>query len=444
MSRFANLCPLTCALALAIALPAAADDGFTVTLSVHKTPSAAGQVAAILCDDPAARLPGSCHTYSAKADARPGATILKFAGVKPGVYAIQAFHDENGNGVFDFPREAYAFGNNAPFPPSFKAASITVAADTQTSIDLVSIFSSGAGLQGDRGVEAPADVAKADLRAAGLYGELYVPKQHAKPLPLVIAIGGSEGGLDTMSAFAVPLTAHGYAVLALAYWKEPGLPQSLEGVPLEYFDHAVEWARSQPGVAPDRIAILGWSRGAEAALLAASRNPRIHAVVAVSPTAYVWQGLNFSGRGPMKPAWLVAGAPLPSIVPANLSANESFAQTFVDELSEAERRLETAIPVEKINGPVLLLSGSEDALWPANLMSDRIIARLKANHFDHQALHRNFDGAGHAVFVGDPASTRGLLDATLKFMGGSAPANAKAQQESWPLVLDFLGRALGG
>jgi hypothetical protein len=430
-------------MALAMTLSAAAQDGFTVTLSMNKTPSSTGQVLAALCDDPAARIPGPCRTYSAKADAQRGTTILKFAGVKPGVYAIQAFHDENRNGVLDFPKEAYAFGNNAPFPPSFKAASITIIADTLASIDLVSVFANGSGLQGDKGAEAPANVAKTDLRTEGLYGEFYVPRQHARPLPLVIAIGGSEGGLDTMSAFALPLTAHGYAVLALAYWKEPGLPQSLEGVPLEYFDRAVTWARSQPGVAPDRIAILGWSRGAEAALLAASRNPGIHAVVAVSPTAYVWQGLNFNARGPMKPAWLAAGAPLPSVVPANTSAGGNLAQGFIDKLPEAGRRPETVIPVEKINGPVLLLSGSEDALWPANLMSDQIIARLKSTRFSHEALHRNFDGAGHAVFVGDPGSMRALPDATLKFMGGSASANARAQQESWPLVLDFLGRALG-
>src|SRR6202012_2745156 len=102
--------------------------------------------------------------------------------------------------------------------------------------------------------------------------------------PLIIAFGGSEGGLDTISAFTTSFTSHGYAVLALAYWKEPGLPQSLEGVPLEYFDRAIDWAKKQPGIAAPRIAVLGWSRGAEAALLAASRNKDIHAVVAISPS----------------------------------------------------------------------------------------------------------------------------------------------------------------
>src|ERR1700761_8628879 len=156
MSRPANLCLLACALATAMAYPASAQDGFTVTLSVNKTSSASGQVMASLCDDPAAPIPGACRPYSAKADAHPGTTVLTFKGVKPGAYAIQAFHDENGNGILDFPKEAYGFGNNAAFPPSFKAAAITVSADTKASIDLVNIFANGAGQQGDKGAEAPA------------------------------------------------------------------------------------------------------------------------------------------------------------------------------------------------------------------------------------------------------------------------------------------------
>jgi uncharacterized protein (DUF2141 family) len=57
-----------------------------------------------------------------------------FENLKPGGYAISAFHDANGNGKLDtnligIPKEAFAFGNNVMGlfgPPSFHKARITL------------------------------------------------------------------------------------------------------------------------------------------------------------------------------------------------------------------------------------------------------------------------------------------------------------------------------
>jgi uncharacterized protein (DUF2141 family) len=66
------------------------------------------------------------------APAQPGAVTIRLENVPPGVWAAQAFHDENGNGVLDttmlgMPSEGLGFANDARMrfgPPSFADAAI--------------------------------------------------------------------------------------------------------------------------------------------------------------------------------------------------------------------------------------------------------------------------------------------------------------------------------
>ena len=76
----------------------------------------------------------------------------------------------------------------------------------------------------------------------------------------MLVFGGSGGGLMTSAAL---LAARGYPSLALAYFKAPGLPQTLHNIPLEYFAKALRVLRAQPGVDPDHVLVVGESRGGE-------------------------------------------------------------------------------------------------------------------------------------------------------------------------------------
>ncbi|HJS45312.1 MAG TPA: acyl-CoA thioester hydrolase/BAAT C-terminal domain-containing protein [Rhizomicrobium sp.] len=436
ISRIAKPCFFGCTLATTAL---AAD----VTLTVDDVKTGNGQILASLCDDPQAVFPGSCRTYAAKAPAQAGATIVIFKDVKPGTYAIQVAHDENGNGRPDFPQEGFAFGNDMAFPPTFAGASIAVSGDTAAHVRLLHMLSNGTPNVGTNGAPPPEGVTKTDLRDDGLYGALYVPAARKEPLPLLIAIGGSEGGLDIMSSHTAAFARHGYAVLALAWWKESGLPQSIENVPLEYFDRAIAWAKARPEIAPGRIAMLGWSRGAEAALLVAARNRAIHGVIGVAPSAFVWTGLNFASPGASKPAWTVAGVPLPHVTPGPFRPGAPMAQMFMDSLALADARPEVSIPVENIQAPVLLLSGSDDRIWPSHEMAQRIGGRLRTRNFAYSFEHKNYEGAGHSIFIGDPAAPRRPDSASIDaFMGGSAQANSAARADSWQRVLRFLDVAL--
>lgn len=238
---------------------------------------------------------------------------------------------------------------------------------------LIYLVSTGSAA-GEPGAEAPPGVTKTDVRATGLYGALYAPAG-ARGLPLIIAISGSDGGLDTASRMGRAFSNHGYAVLALAYWRAPGLPPAMENIPLEYFKRAIDWAKVRPEVDPDRIGLVGASRGAERALLIAAHDADIKAVLAVAPSSHVWpaSSMNLSagadGATVRKPAWTPGGQPIAFLSPVGSGARAVFAAGLAD----ASRHPDAEIPVERINGAVLLLSGDDDDIWPAGPMAERIV-----------------------------------------------------------------------
>jgi dienelactone hydrolase/uncharacterized protein (DUF2141 family) len=417
----------------------------TVSVAFEGVRSANGNVLVSLCPDPAAFMK-ACAGKQGFAKAAAGETVVTVQDVPPGRYALSAFHDENGDFRAEIPPEGYAFGNDAPYPPSFDAAAVQVAGDQRVTVHMKYLAgASPASAGGSHGVAPPAGVTRIDLRQGGLYGELYLPAAGGGRRPGVVLFGGSEGGLDTISGMAIDFAKQGYAALALAYWKEQGLPQTLELIPLEYFDKAVAWMKARPEVAPGGVGAMGWSRGSEAVLLLGSRNPDVKAVVAVAPSGIVWAGINY-GTGPLKSAWTVGGQPLPYVPPdGTVYRPDSMKDMFIKALPEAARRPETQIPIEKINGSILLLSGGEDHLWPSRQMAEQMMARLKAKGFAHPYAHLTYDGAGHVIFVGAPDGAMGkVMGQPSAMLGGSEEADAKAWADEWPKVLDFYAKALKG
>ena len=82
---------------------------------------------------------GSALTATVKA--AKGAVDYRFQGVKPGTYAIAAFHDANGNGKLDkmmgVPREGFAFSRNPPVrprAPTFAEARFTLGGEASETL----------------------------------------------------------------------------------------------------------------------------------------------------------------------------------------------------------------------------------------------------------------------------------------------------------------------
>ena len=103
-------------------------------------------------------------------------------------------------------------------------------------------------------------------------GEFFRPADRAARRPAVLLFGGSEGG-DVGVSEAALLASHGFPALSIAYFRAPGLPPTLRDVPLEYFARAARLLAAQPGVNPAEVAVQGYSRGSEAALLLGQHYP---------------------------------------------------------------------------------------------------------------------------------------------------------------------------
>lgn len=106
----------------------------------------------------------------------------------------------------------------------------------------------------------------------------------------VMILAGSSGAMEHDRAQL--LADHGAVALAMRWFGGRGQQSGPWEVPFETFTAALDLLAPEV----DRLAILGSSFGAEAALLVAARDDRIKAVVALSPSAYVWPGADETGR----------------------------------------------------------------------------------------------------------------------------------------------------
>lgn len=260
--------------------------------------------------------------------------------------------------------------------------------------------------------------------------------------PAILLLGGSEGGLGRdILAEAVLLQRAGFAVLHLSYFNVPGRTSKLDHVPIETFVDGLDWLKGQPGVDPSAIGIVGYSKGAEAALLVATRTPGVRAVVAGMPSSVVWDALSIRGFVFGASSWTAAGRAVPSLSYGSGEGKRELLPRFVNALNTLDAHRNTIIPAERYAGPLLLVCGKRDTLWPSCPMARQIAARMTAAGRPAPQLLA-YSKAGHGVMGAPmPAEARALRKWTV--LGGTAQANAAARADGWPKIVAFLRRALG-
>ena len=249
---------------------------------------------------------------------------------------------------------------------------------------------------------------KREVSGSGLVADLF---SDASPQPrkAIIMLGGSEGG-KSWTRIKKPieiLVQRGYSVLSLAYFKAQNLPGSLEEIPLEYFEKAFAWLSDQRGIVPNEYAILGASKGAEAALLLGSRYAQVTAVVALSPSCVVWQGIpkeRFKLGKEDKSSWSYQGESLPfTPYPPAIKKIDilllRLRSVHEEALQNSARVKEATIRVENCQGPIMLVSGKRDFLWPASSMSERIVSRLADQKFAHHYEHIDYNSGHNGIIM---------------------------------------------
>ena len=248
------------------------------------------------------------------------------------------------------------------------------------------------------------------VNSGTLVANLFLPKTEKK-VPVVIAIGGSEGGISTGNANGEMIAPHCIAVLGLAYFKEKGLPATLDHIPLEYFIDAVDYLTTIPTLDPTKIGVVGGSRGAELALLLASMEPRIKSVVATTPSSVAWYG-----RTTASSAWTIKGKDIPALRlgpdgPAPAVRRFEVALENQDEVKKA------FFAVENIRGPIFLVSAENDQVWPSYQMAMNIETYLKEHNFKHAVVHKSYPtGHGFSAAIA-PEIKHSIIDHFIRTLG---------------------------
>jgi dienelactone hydrolase len=302
-------------------------------------------------------------------------------------------------------------------------------------------------------------VTRREVRTQGLVGTLFLPAGPG-PHPAVLVLNGSGGGLNEPRAALY--ASHGYAALALAYFKAPGLSNYISNTPLEYFETALQWLHREVRPLKGFVALSGQSRGGELVLLLGSLFPElVSAVIGYVPGAVVHSAQNACdpALGPDSregPAWLYRGQALPHLWENNRTATwapwdsgpepRRHTAALLTALQDADAVERARIRVERIKGPVLLLSAGDDGSWPSGRYGRMVIERLAQHGHPHAFEQLDFEHAGHSIVFPYVPTTQLVyahpVSGRLSTTGGAPAPNAQADEASWAGVLRFLEHAV--
>jgi len=235
----------------------------------------------------------------------------------------------------------------------------------------------------------------------GVQSQLYLGESEKQPL--MVGLGGSEGGNAWTSDRWKPkrdqFIEKGYAFLALGYFGMEGTPEELDRISIDAIHEAILKAAADPKIDSERIFLIGGSKGAELALLLASRYKDIKGVIALVPGLAAFPANTLSAS---TSSWTykneeVTYVPMPwAAVPSAMKHDLRSAFSIMLEDKVAVEK--ASIEVEKINGPILFVSATEDEMWPSKEMSDVMMVRLKSKNFSHPYEHLAIEG-GHTSSV---------------------------------------------
>ena len=257
----------------------------------------------------------------------------------------------------------------------------------------------------------------------------------------VVVLGGSSGAIDLERAGL--FASRGATVIAQRWFGGPGQSPGICEIPLETFTAAIDRLTAE---GCERIAYIGTSKGAEAALLVAAHDPRVEVVIALSPSSVVWANSGPGADGyewPHRSSFTWRGAPfafVPHTAEALLSIRRippiGYLDLHLGSLSTFADRLEAAaIPIERARATVVLVAGGDDALWPSLHFAEALDQRL-ADHGKRAILVAHPE-AGHRTLLPGETKARSALNAH----GGHDAADRALGQAAWTQIARLLDLA---
>jgi len=223
----------------------------------------------------------------------------------------------------------------------------------------------------------------------------------------IIILNGSGG--TKWTSMAQRLAHHGHSVLALSYFNrgtDNGIvPNSLEMIPLEYFDAPKAWLKKQKETSNDGVILIGLSKGAELALVLSAHDSDYSGVIGLSPSTVVWAGIpkKMSTIMSAPSSWSYKGKGLPFVPYVTMSnllktgLKDKTSDRHIASIAAYNNVEKALINVEKIDSSILVLSGGRDDMWPANEMAANICERANLNQKVANCTHFNYENASHVL-----------------------------------------------
>jgi len=266
----------------------------------------------------------------------------------------------------------------------------------------------------------------------------------------ILWLGGSGSNMAINSLVCAPLASRGFNVLAVPFFGEKGLPERLSRIPLEYFEKVFAWLAKHPLTAGKEFGILGMSKGAEAALVLASRYPFIHRMVLWAPHAYCFQGIAYKNES----SWTYEGKDLPYIELKNLWVLENmlscmiknepfgFTHTFKKGLARAKNKESARIKLENAQADLLMVTGKDCGMWNTYDGCIEIMDTLQRNKYPHSYDLVVYEDAGEPYLVPYviPVGINSMKMAPRLVLstGGTLQGNAYAQADAWKRAIEFF------
>jgi dipeptidyl aminopeptidase/acylaminoacyl peptidase len=240
---------------------------------------------------------------------------------------------------------------------------------------------------------------KVKVAGAGIeLGGILVRPSISGPRPAIILLHGFQpagtNGALLLEPTATRFAALGYVVLALSMrgWPPSGGADDCGLRQPDDIAAALEWLAGQPGVDPERLAVVGFSQGAQVALLTGARSTRLRAIVAAYPVTDVerWkQTTTFPG--------------IPRYV------------TAVCEPGGVARRSPVG-QAALISAPVLLIHGDADTRVPTE---QSLLMRAALQRAGREVQLALVPGAGHGFPINQDPTSRSALATFLATTLGS-------------------------
>ncbi|MCE7044432.1 acyl-CoA thioester hydrolase/BAAT C-terminal domain-containing protein [Dyadobacter sp. CY312] len=221
---------------------------------------------------------------------------------------------------------------------------------------------------------------------------------NGKNQPLVVGLGGSEGGnawgTDRWEKVRNEFTEKGYAFLAVGYFGCKGTPEILDRIAVDDVYKAIAAAKKQKNVSKGGVAVVGGSRGADLALLLGSYYSDINCVIGMSSSHAVFPGHTQEFNSS---CWTFDGKEL-SFIPVNEESvpflmKRDLRGAFETMMKDSVAEQKAMIKVEKIKGAILLLSATSDEIIPAVKMGEKMISRLVSSQFQYPYKHVVLEGS---------------------------------------------------